>query len=161
MGFITERYGVGDASRMSASNCHSFGEIQMKKFCAVLSLAIVGAAVGPALRVFAADAPTTQAAKAEEHDSDEVKVAFNQLPAAVQATLTKESGGTAIKDADQETKDGKTTYEADATIGGTKYEIVVAADGTLISKKVDDESDEGKKGEKEDDEKEEHGEHKD
>jgi hypothetical protein len=44
-------------------------------------------------------------------------------------------------------------YEADAKIGNTNYEIKVAEDGTLISKKIDKEEDEKKDGEKKDGEK--------
>jgi hypothetical protein len=131
----------------------------MKRYCIVLSLAVLGLGAMSCTALRAADAPTTKSANDEAKESDEIKIAFNQLPAAVQKMLTKESDGNTIKDADQETKDGKTTYEADVVINGTNYEIVVAADGTLISKKIDDESDEKGKGDTEKDEKEEHGEH--
>jgi hypothetical protein len=78
-----------------------------------------------------------------------------QVPAAVQATLQREAGGAAITTVDKESKDGKTVYEADAPINGKNYEIVVAEDGTLLKKKLDDESKEKgeKKGESEEEEK--------
>jgi hypothetical protein len=90
--------------------------------------------------------------KGEEKESDEVKVSFGKIPAAVQATFSKEADGVAIKEVDQEKLDGKDVYEADAVIGGTNYEIVVAPDGKLVSKKIDNEAAEGDKketGEKE------------
>jgi uncharacterized membrane protein YkoI len=97
--------------------------------------------------------------KDKEKEENEVKVPFEQTPAAVQATLQKESDGAAIKDVDKETDDGKTIYEADAMIGGKNYEIKVAEDGTLVKKSLDKEEDEkGEKGEK-GEEKEEKGEH--
>jgi hypothetical protein len=87
-----------------------------------------------------ASAVTTTRAKAEEKEEKEVKVKFDEVPAAVKATLTKESDGGKIESVDKETDDGKTIYEADVMIDGKNYEIKVAADGTLISKKIDDES---------------------
>ena len=78
----------------------------------------------------------------------------------VKATLTKEANGAKIETVDKETDDGKTIYEADVMINGKNYEIKVSADGTLLSKKLDQEDEghekaEAKKGEKEDDEKDE------
>jgi hypothetical protein len=69
-------------------------------------------------------------------ESKEVKVAVDQLPAAVKATLQKEAEGSAIADAEKETEDGKTEYEAHATINGKTYVLKVAEDGTLLAKKL-------------------------
>src|SRR5476651_1235427 len=80
--------------------------------------------------------------KDKDKEGDEVKVSFDQAPAAVKATLTKESNGAKIADVDKETDEGKTIYEADAMIGDKNYEIKVAEDGSLISKKIDDEKEE-------------------
>ena len=92
----------------------------------------------------------TMAVRAEENkdekEGNEVQVKFTELPAPVQATLNKESGGAKIDTVDKETDEGKTIYEADAKIDGQNYEIKVADDGKLISKKADNEEDE--KGEK-------------
>jgi hypothetical protein len=85
--------------------------------------------------------------KKEEKEADEVKVKFDDCPAAVKATITKEAEGAKVDTVDKETDDGKTIYEADAKINGTNYEIKVAEDGKLISKKIDAEEDE-EKGEK-------------
>ena len=82
-------------------------------------------------------------------EKNEVKVPFEQVPPAAQATLTKEADGAAIKSVDMEKDEGKAVYEADAMIGGTNYEIKVDADGKLLSKKIDNETDEkGEKGAK-------------
>jgi hypothetical protein len=90
----------------------------------------------------------------KEEEGDEVKVAFAELPAAVKATLSRESNNARIETVDKEMKDGKTIYEADAMVNGQNWEIKVAEDGTLVGKKADNEKDENKKGEKdEDDEK--------
>jgi uncharacterized membrane protein YkoI len=79
----------------------------------------------------------------EEKDSDdnEVKISMDQAPAPVQATLQTETSGGKITDLDKEADDGKTIYEADATIGDKAYEIKVAEDRTLLKKKIDDDKD--------------------
>ena len=84
--------------------------------------------------------------KGEGKEENEVKVALDQVPAAVQATLKEEAKGVAITEVDKETDDGKTVYETDVVIKGKNYEIKVAEDGTLISKKLENDDDE--KGEK-------------
>ena len=82
----------------------------------------------------------------KKEEGDEVKVKFSEVPAAVQKTLTDAAGGATIQTVDQETEKGVVIYEADAKIDGKNYEIKVAADGKLISKKIDNEEDEkGKK----------------
>lgn len=82
------------------------------------------------------------ASAASEHEENEVKVSFKEAPSAVQKTLEREAGGAGIETVDKEQKDGKTVYEADAKIDGRNFEIVVAGEGTLISKKPDNEEDE-------------------
>src|SRR4051794_4954301 len=97
----------------------------------------------------------------EKEEGDEVKVKIADVPEAVRKTLAKESDNAKIDEVDKETDEGKTIYEADVKMNNHNYEIKVAADGTLISKKLDEgdekgegkEGKEGKKGEKEEDEK--------
>ena len=88
-----------------------------------------------------------------EEEGDEVKVDFADAPAPVRETLARETNNAKIATVDRETKDGKTIYEADAMVNGQNWEIKVADDGTLVTKKVDNEEGEQKKGDKEDDEK--------
>ena len=57
---------------------------------------------------------------------------FEDLPAAVQATVRQQSGGTKIKDIDREDRTGKTVYEVEFEKDGADQEIHVAEDGTLI-----------------------------
>ena len=78
----------------------------------------------------------------KEEEGNEVKMKFAEVPAAVQKTLTDAAGGATIQTVDQETDKGAVIYEADAKIDGKNYEIKVAADGKLISKKIDNEEDE-------------------
>ena len=92
----------------------------------------------------------------EEDEGNEVKMTLDQVPAPVRATLEQQAGGATIKTVDQEhPKSGKVVYETDVMQGGKNWEIRVAEDGTLISKKVDNEESE-KSSKKEEDEKEEH-----
>ena len=86
----------------------------------------------------------------EGKEENEVTVKFDQLPQVVQTTFKEEARGAAITEVDKETEDGEIAYEADVEIKGKNYEIKVAEDGTLISKKLDKEED-GDKDEKGDD----------
>jgi hypothetical protein len=88
----------------------------------------------------------------EDKEDHEVKVKIEDVPAPVKETLMKEAEGQSITSVDKETtKNGKTVFEADVKLNGHNYEINVAPDGTLISKKLDEEENEkgsGEKGEK-------------
>jgi hypothetical protein len=118
-------------------------------------LAVVGMAA-----VLALATSRVTAAEKEGQEENEVKVKLADVPAAVRATLEKEAGGATLPDhIDKETDDGKTIYEVDVTIGGKNYEIKAAKDGTLLSKKLDEEDEKngkeekgekGEKGERED-----------
>ena len=103
---------------------------------------------------------TSAKEKEEGEEGNEQKISFAEVPAAAQRTLTDEAKGNKIDTVDKETDEGKTIYEADVPINGRNYEIRVAPDGTLLSKKLDEEDAahekaEAKKGGKEDDEKDE------
>src|SRR5262249_22790179 len=78
----------------------------------------------------------------------EAKVKLADCPKAVQDTMTKEAQGAQIGVIDQEQENGNVTYETDVVINGRNYEIKVAADGTLIGKKLDEDKDEKKEEEK-------------
>ena len=86
----------------------------------------------------------------KDKDADEIKMKIDEVPPAVKATLIREAEGTSVTNVDKETHEGKVIYEADATIGGANYEIRVADDGSLISKKLDKEDDEKSADKKED-----------
>jgi len=72
---------------------------------------------------------------------NEEQVSLDQVPAVVKATILKQAGNGTIKEIERETKDGKTIYEAEVMIGGKEFEIKVAADGTLLGKKLEDDED--------------------
>lgn len=80
---------------------------------------------------------TKQAAEREQ------EVTIEQVPQAVKATILAEAKGQAVEEIDMETEDGQIVYEADVIIDGKEVEIRVAADGTLISTKVEEDDDEG------------------
>lgn len=102
-----------------------------------------------AMPTSAADAATTVAPTTQKSEAPENKVKLEDCPKAVQDTIKKEVSAGKIEEIAKETEDGKTTYEVDAKIDGKDYEIKVAEDGTLISKKLDaDEKEEGDKDQK-------------
>jgi hypothetical protein len=84
-------------------------------------------------------------AKKERKESDEgreAKASMDKVPAAVRKTLKREANGAGIGKVDVEKRSGKTVYETDVEIDGQNYEILVAADGKLISKMIDNEAEE-------------------
>lgn len=80
----------------------------------------------------------------EAEEGNEVKMKFTEVPPAVQKTLTEQAMGAKIDTVDKEMNKGKVVYETDVMMGGKEYEIRVAEDGNLISKKAE----EPEKGEK-------------
>lgn len=69
--------------------------------------------------------------------SREVAVSREELPQAVRATLDKESAGGKVCEIERETKHGRTVYSADVEVDGAEWDVTIAEDGTLISKKQD------------------------
>jgi hypothetical protein len=67
-------------------------------------------------------------------DEREEEVTLDQVPAAVKATILKESACGEIKEIEVETEGGKTFYEAEFVRDGKTIEITVAPDGTLLKK---------------------------
>jgi uncharacterized membrane protein YkoI len=68
---------------------------------------------------------------AEDKDSDQT-VAWKDVPAAVQATITANASGGKVRKVETETENGATVYEAKVKSDDEKIEIEVAADGSLI-----------------------------
>jgi hypothetical protein len=85
-----------------------------------------------------------------ENEENEKKLSRDQIPAAVLKTLEKESENAKLDDVEKQMADGKTVYEADVQIGGKTYEIRVAEDGTLLSKKLEHGEDEEEKDDQDD-----------
>ena len=81
----------------------------------------------------------------DDEDDDGVTVTLDQVPAAVKATIEKAAQGGKITEIEREGEGDKAVYEADVTIEGKEYEIQVAADGKLISKKLETDEDDDEK----------------
>jgi uncharacterized membrane protein YkoI len=71
----------------------------------------------------------------------EEEVTLDQVPAAVKATILKESAGGKITEIERETKHGKVTYEAEFIINGREVEIEIAPDGTILGRETETEED--------------------
>jgi hypothetical protein len=70
-------------------------------------------------------------------NSREERIAFDQVPEIVMATILREAAGAEIKEIEIETENGRTTYEAEFVRDGKTVEITVAPDGTLLEKEVE------------------------
>src|SRR5690349_3568925 len=67
----------------------------------------------------------------------EQKIEMADVPPAVRQTLAAESHGATASKVEKEMKDGQTVYETDVMLSGKNYELKIAEDGTLLSKKLD------------------------
>ena len=66
------------------------------------------------------------------------KIGLDDCPKAVKDTIVKEAGDNKVKEVEEITEGDQKTYEASWMAGGKEVEIVVAADGKLLSRKVED-----------------------
>lgn len=64
-------------------------------------------------------------------------ITFDQLPAAVQATVSRETQGGTITDIELEDGQGVVTYEVEYVAAGAKYELDIAANGKLLRRQAD------------------------
>ncbi|CAG1007307.1 hypothetical protein PHYC_03414 [Phycisphaerales bacterium] len=79
-----------------------------------------------------------QGPEAKDNNSPEpgeVKVQLAETPAAVRTTIERELAGGELEDIAKEERDGRTVYETDIVRDGREWEVVVAEDGKVISKK--------------------------
>lgn len=74
--------------------------------------------------------------KHEEH------VMLDKVPAAVKATILRETAGGEIKEIDAETHRGKTHYDVEFVRAGQTIEIAIAPNGTLLSSSADEDTEE-------------------
>lgn len=68
----------------------------------------------------------------------EEQVSLDKVPAAVKATILKESAGGKIAEIERDTKNGKTIYEVDILMNGKEIELQIAEDGTLLGKEIEE-----------------------
>jgi uncharacterized membrane protein YkoI len=72
----------------------------------------------------------------------EEKVKLADCPEAVQKTIKDKANGGTIVEVEKETKkDGTVVYEAEIKKDGKEFDVVVAADGTLIKVEQEDDDD--------------------
>lgn len=64
-------------------------------------------------------------------------VPLDSLPPAAKATVLREVKGGQILDVERDTKRGKVVFEVEFVEGGKNWEIHVAEDGTLLSRRPD------------------------
>lgn len=64
-------------------------------------------------------------------------VTFDQLPPAVQATVSRETQGGTIMEIELDDGQGVVTYEVEYSAAGAKYELDIAADGKLLRRQPD------------------------
>ena len=93
----------------------------------------IGIAVLAALSTLTACNSNEKRGEKGEKDN-EVAVAMNDVPAAVMATLQRESKGGKITEVEKEVKNGRTVYSADIMVDNVPWDITVAEDGSVISK---------------------------
>jgi hypothetical protein len=62
---------------------------------------------------------------------------LEQLPAAVRATVERETKGGRITDIEQDHEGGQLIYEVEFTLDGKEYELDIAADGKLLERRLD------------------------
>lgn len=79
-----------------------------------------------------------------EEGHTEQKVTVEQVPAAVRTTLEQERKGGTLKELEKVTAEGKTVYAADMVVNGKDQETLIAEDGKVIRRDVEE------KGEKDD-----------
>ena len=106
---------------------------------AILSVAVVGCSSN---RHGSSCSSCSSCCKMMNKQDAGMMVTMDQVPAPVKATILKETAGYTLGDVEQEGKKDKATYSADYMVGSDKYELKVAADGTLLSKKLDNKKDE-------------------
>ncbi len=83
---------------------------------------------------------TALVAGAVVHPADE-RVAWEDLPKAVQDTILREANGATVREIEKEMRGGQVVYEAEWLVDGKEVEIAVAPDGTLLAGDDDDEGD--------------------
>lgn len=77
-------------------------------------------------------------AEKKKTDEQEETVALADVPPAVRATIEKEANGAHLKKIEQSTsKKGQVVYELEIVKSGQQYEILIAADGTVLKRKAE------------------------
>ena len=78
----------------------------------------------------------------DDPNENERPITWNELPQVVQETIREQAGDHQITELEEETVDGQVFYEAEWMEGGMEVEILVAADGELLEREVEEPDDE-------------------
>ena len=79
----------------------------------------------------------------------ETHLTMDQVPAAVKATLERESAGAKVEEIEKETEHGRTFYEAEIVKNGQASYVHVAEDGKVLKRESAAEERKGEPGERE------------
>lgn len=73
------------------------------------------------------------------NDKEEIDIPVSEVPANIINVVQTALPGINLSEAEKETRDNNITYELEGKlINGKKYELKIAADGTIIKIKLDD-----------------------
>ncbi len=75
--------------------------------------------------------------RADESQAER-KLKFSDCPPAIRKTLRREASGVKIDEVIAHTEDSATLYTAGVSVAGSDYQLLVAEDGTLVQKVLDD-----------------------
>ena len=71
-----------------------------------------------------------------EQPEVEQLVTIDQVPAAVRATISRESAGGVVQEIQKESEPGEVEYDVDIVKGGQKINLEIAEDGSVLERKV-------------------------
>ena len=71
-----------------------------------------------------------------EEPKQEQVVTVDQVPAAVKATVRRESAGGIVQEIQKETKQGRVKYDVDIAKDGHKIGLKIAEDGSVMERKT-------------------------
>jgi len=71
--------------------------------------------------------------KGEKKEAPAQQVSLSEVPEPARATIEKVTAGGKIKSIEKEEKDGKVSYDVQATVGGRDVEYDIAADGAVLT----------------------------
>jgi len=88
----------------------------------------------------AGDDPDGEADDDQNDEIDEDALTIDQVPEAVRVTIQNEAAGGQIEEIQRESNAGSVVYKADLRINGMEVEIQVAEDGSLLSRRIDNQN---------------------
>ena len=71
-----------------------------------------------------------------EQPEVEQAITIDQVPAAVRATINRESAGGVVQEIQKESEPGEVEYDVDIVKGGHKIGLEIAENGSILERKV-------------------------